>query len=361
MDRPDRLACPHCRGPIDRDGDAWACPACARSFRSLRGIPDLRTAEDAYLSDREDWAFALLLDEAYDRLDFRGLLDLYFDLAADVPPASRSRQVSHILSAPGRAGQWLDALGPAAEAGPLLDLGCGSGSFLAFAAAGTGLEVWGVDIAMRWLLVARKRLDEEGLGRVRLVCGCAERLPIRGGSFAGIVGGDVIEHVADQGATLREAHRVLAPGGRVVLASPNRFSLAPEPHVGAIGVGYMPRACMKGYVRATTGRDFRAIRNLGYGEWRRLLRRSPFGAARVHAPALPPADLARFGPGKRLLAGAYNRAVGTAAGQVAARAVGPLFHVTATRDGGRTRQPADPLPHAPGGQQGQGDRQHLQE
>ena len=73
-----------------------------------------------------------------------------------------------------------------------------------------GRRLLGIDIALRWLLVARKRLDEEGLGHVRLACACAERLPLADQTVSGVVAGDVIEHVVDQSATLAEAHRVLA-------------------------------------------------------------------------------------------------------------------------------------------------------
>ena len=216
----------------------------------------------------------------------------------------------------------------------MLDLGCGSGSFLA-AAAGEGPDRdWiGVDIAMRWLIVARKRLDEAGLGRVALACGCAEHLPIADESCAAVVAGDAIEHVADQAATLAEAFRVLRPGGRLLLASPNRFSLAPEPHVGVWGVGYLPRTLMSPYVKRTSGRDFRAIRTLGYGEWKRLIAGSPFGGGSIVAPGLPKDDVSSFGPFKRPLGLAYNVAVSSRVGQAAARRVGPLFHVVCTKPG----------------------------
>ena len=218
----------------------------------------------------------------------------------------------------------------------MLDLGCGSGSFLS-AVGGSCRPLAGVDIALRWLIVARKRLDEEGLGQIPLACGCAERLPFADGTFAGVVAGDVIEHVADQGATLAEAHRVLRAGGRLFLAAPNRFSLAPEPHVQVWGVGFLPRKWMTGYVRLASGRDFRAIRTLGSGEWRRLLQRSPFGHGRIEAPGLPAADLDEFGPLKRGVGLAYNRLVATRPGRLASRAFGPLFHVVCEKS-------ADPGP-----------------
>ena len=161
----------------------------------------------------------------------------------------------------------------------------------------------GVDIALRWLIVARKRLDEEGLAHVPLACGCAERLPFADRTFAGVVAGDVIEHVADQAATLAEAHRVLRPGGRLFLASPNRFSLAPEPHVQVWGVGFLPRRWMAAYVRWASGRDFRAIRTLGH---RRMETAAASGARSARAGSrprgCPAADLDQFGPIKRRVA-----------------------------------------------------------
>jgi SAM-dependent methyltransferase len=294
----------------------------------LLGIPDLRVADDTYLSNRDDWSFALALAEDFDRLDFRSVLDRYFDLAADIPPGLKARQVAHILGAPGRARQWLDALGPLPE-GPILDLGCGSGSFLA--ATKGSRESWGVDIAMRWLVVARKRLDEEGMEHVPLVCAGAEALPFAAKTFAAVVGGDVIEHVASKSETLAEAHRVLVPGGRLFLASPNRFSLAPEPHVQVWGVGFLPRRWMAPYVRWRRKIDFRSIHTLGWNGWRRLIRRSPFRNATIRPPALPDSDLAQFGTTKRVTSRFYNRMVTTRLGKSLALAVGPLFHVVATR------------------------------
>ncbi len=300
------IVCPDCRGTLSAGVEVWTCLSCTRTFPALRGIPDLRTAEDGFLSNDRDWERARRLAEDFHRLDFRGLLERYFDLSPEVAPDQRRRQIAHIMTAPERSRLWLDALQRTPRDGPLLDLGCGSGSFLAALGKVDGERV-GVDIALRWLIVARKRLDELGLAHVRLICGCSERLPIVDRSFASVVAGDVIEHVADQESTLAEAYRILRPGGRVFLAAPNRFSLAAEPHVGVWGVGYLPRRWMAPYVFWRRGLDFRCIRTLGVGEWTRLLRRSPFGSGLVRAPKLPDADLTHFGMVKRRFARAYNR------------------------------------------------------
>jgi len=46
---------------------------------------------------------------------------------------------------------------------------------------------------------------------------------VRDHAFDGVFLNEVLEHVADERATLREIHRVLRPGGHLALMSPNRF------------------------------------------------------------------------------------------------------------------------------------------
>jgi 2-polyprenyl-3-methyl-5-hydroxy-6-metoxy-1,4-benzoquinol methylase len=57
-----------------------------------------------------------------------------------------------------------------------------------------------------------------------LVVGDAERLPRRG-RFDTIEAGEVIEHLANPGAFLESARRLLAAGGRIVVSTPYPFSL----------------------------------------------------------------------------------------------------------------------------------------
>ncbi|MFO0952638.1 MAG: class I SAM-dependent methyltransferase [Isosphaeraceae bacterium] len=318
--------CPRCRGSLETGFHRWSCRGCGAGFEAFRGIPDLRTRDDVYLDNQADLRIARRLIEDFDRRDFLGLLERYFDLEASVTREQRRRQVAHILSAPARARRWLDQVGAAVAAEGLLDLGCGSGSFLA-AVGNTVPRACGVDIALRWLILARKRLDEAGLSRVPLVCACAEDLPLADASVRAVIAGDVIEHVEDQARTLEEAYRVLRPGGRLFLASPNRYSLAPEPHVGVWGVGYLPRQWMPRYVQMVRQVDFRAIRTLGSREWARLLRFSSFRRGVLTVPELSEEDLRSRGGLTRALGAVYNRVVRHPIGQRAGRLVGPLFHV----------------------------------
>lgn len=354
MDGTDQIVCPRCRGTLRAgDGDEpWSCLGCGAVYRGLRGIPDLRTEDDLFLSNQADWEFALRLNEDYAKLDFRGLLERYFDLSPEIPADLRRRQTAHILTGPDRFNEQLDAcvrLRCLISGGRVLDLGCGTGSvLLALAERPADLDgydgvrpLYGLDIALRWLLLARKRLDEAGQRHVRLVCGCAERQPFASGGFGGLIGGDVIEHVADQGAALAEAHRILEPWGRLFLATPNRYSLAPEPHVGVWGVGFLPRRWMPAYVRWMRRIDFRAIRTLGYAEWKRTLRASPFGGGEVTTPGLGESELAEFPPLKRALGRLYNRGV-AGLGRWPALAFGPFFHLHCQR-----LEPVEGLPPTP--------------
>ena len=72
---------------------------------------------------------------------------------------------------------------------------------------------------------------------------------------------------------LNEAKRVLQPGGAMVLNSPNRFSLvAPEPHVGLWGLGFLPRAWMNPVCKMLGKGGYTGKRLLSLPELRRLLR-----------------------------------------------------------------------------------------
>jgi SAM-dependent methyltransferase len=95
----------------------------------------------------------------------------------------------------------------------VLDLGCGTGR-LAAALAERGAKVWGVDPSAEMLAHARASVGP----RVGLKQGRAEALPFRDGWFEGAVLRLVV-HLLDRPRALPELVRVLAPKGRVVVAT----------------------------------------------------------------------------------------------------------------------------------------------
>jgi SAM-dependent methyltransferase len=105
----------------------------------------------------------------------------------------------------------------AMRGGRLLDVGTGSGGWLE-AMHTRGWRVQGVDFDPRAVAAARRR----GL---RVDEGALEAQGYPPASFDAITLNHVIEHVPDPISTLRECRRVLKPGGRLVLVTPNAASL----------------------------------------------------------------------------------------------------------------------------------------
>lgn len=100
----------------------------------------------------------------------------------------------------------------------LLDCGCGAGAY-ARAYAQLGARVVGIEFN-RDKLARSMEAASRGL---QLAVGDLERLPLRDASVDAAVFNEVLEHVPDDIAALREARRVLRPDGRLVVLSPNRL------------------------------------------------------------------------------------------------------------------------------------------
>ncbi len=106
----------------------------------------------------------------------------------------------------------------------VLDLGCGGG-FMAAALAQRGSIVTGVDPSEGAIASARRHAERENL-RVDYRVGSGERLPCAENSYDVVVCVDVLEHVEDVDAVLREVRRVLRPSGMLLFDTINRNPLA---------------------------------------------------------------------------------------------------------------------------------------
>jgi len=117
---------------------------------------------------------------------------------------------------PGRRLQFLSGLMHLADMPPgrVLEVGCGSGHFLAQAAA-AGWRALGIDF------------DEAAVAAARAIPGVDAQVmdmhdpALDGERFDAIALNNVIEHLPDPDRVFARCHELLAPGGRVVMVTPN--------------------------------------------------------------------------------------------------------------------------------------------
>ena len=133
-----------------------------------------------------------------------------------------------VLLSYGQDGRWKRRL--VGMAGPLqcrrvLDLACGTGD-IALLAAAAGADVTALDITPRMIALAREKAHARG-ARARFLVGDMTALPLPDACVDLVTTGYGLRNVADLDAALREIHRVLKPGGRVLSLDFNRPSWPP--------------------------------------------------------------------------------------------------------------------------------------
>lgn len=134
--------------------------------------------------------------------------DLWERLPADLAPPDLDRRRSFLIGEL-RAGDRV------------LDLGCGGGTFTGIAAQSGAASVLGVDIAEAALARARRAHPQLEFESVP----ASGPLPFDDNRFDLVWASEVIEHIADTAAWLSEVRRVLAPGGRVAITTPDHGRL----------------------------------------------------------------------------------------------------------------------------------------
>jgi arsenite methyltransferase len=157
----------------------------------------------------------------------------------------------------------------------VLDLGSGGGIDVLLSARRVGPTgfAYGVDMTDEMLALAERNKAEAGIENVRFLKGQIEEIPLPANSVDVVISNCVINLAADKGKVLREAYRVLKPGGRFAVSD-------------VVAQGELPadlRANMEAWVGCVAGA-------LEEREYRGLLGEAGFAdvevqVTRVHDPA----------------------------------------------------------------------------
>ncbi|HWI65795.1 MAG TPA: class I SAM-dependent methyltransferase [Symbiobacteriaceae bacterium] len=196
---------------------------------------------------------------------------------------------SGVLGAPEQIEPVLDAAAIQPE-DRVIDVGCGTG-FLLLGAARRASQVVGVDVTPAMLAEARRRADEAGLTNVTLREATAEALPFADLRFDVAVTRLTLHHFGNPVRVLGEIHRVLRPGGRLVLCDitaaddpakadlHNRLERLRDPsHVQHYPTATVLKMIEGAGFRVTGMREWATLRH--FGEWT--------GLASVRPEVLPP-------------------------------------------------------------------------
>lgn len=325
------IICPHCRGELDGPGaNELACAACNRRYPIIQGIPDLRIFSDPYITREEEYAKANHLAERFGDFDFARLVEYYYSISPLVPPQYARKYARSLVAAGARAPAWLAAWEVAAGAGAtesFLDVGCGTGPLLI--AAKNYARRAGVDIALRWLVMCKKRLLEAGVN-VPLICACAEALPFRDALFDRAAADSTVEHISDQRRALGEVFRVMRGGSHIFVSTPNRFSIGPDPQTGIWAGSLLPLRWTQAIVRRQGGLP--PQRNLlSAAGLRKLLKDAGFADIKLFLPAIPEEQRMHFPPTARRLIAMYDLASRLPVSKQLLFAIGPQFQAVARK------------------------------
>jgi len=110
----------------------------------------------------------------------------------------------------------------------LLDMGCGEGRHSIGAYIETQANILGLDLSMKDLKIAQKRLNDFDTSNIKSVCQFGEAdivsIPLLDSSLDAVICSEVLEHVNSPQESIKELIRVLKPGGVLALSVPRYYA-----------------------------------------------------------------------------------------------------------------------------------------
>ena len=220
-----KLACPWDHAALDSVASELACPQCSRRFPVVDGIPVL-------LRDDVNHPHTGTL-KSIEQARTGGVTE-YED--RELAPGEIDPHVQEVIAATGGF-FYRPLIGhlshypipeirlPAGNGRILLDLGCNWGRWT-IAAAKRGYVAVGLDPQLKAVQAARRVARQLGI-EARFLVADARYIPFVDGTFDAIFSYSVLQHLPkeDVAATLREARRILRPGGTTLIQMPNVFGV----------------------------------------------------------------------------------------------------------------------------------------
>ena len=189
----------------------------------------------------------------------------------------------------------------------VLEVGCGNG-YLLSRYARHGARSFGMDLTWTGTDLSRRRFALEELGG-RFIQADAERLPFQTGTFDLVVSAGVLHHIPSIQAAVAEIHRLLKPGGTILLMLYHRNSV----HYRVLYPLYgLLHPAFRGNRPADVARRIDGAANpIGRAFTRREVRKllAPFREVRLFVRSLPIRPLRRL-PGGRTGLDLLSRWVG---------------------------------------------------
>lgn len=220
------LVCPKCKGKLSKANGIVkgkegyiVCESCGKRYPLVNSVIDFGNLESE-LSNKK-WS-RQEFEKAYRELgDWDSIYD--WDQKSGVPKDASRYKYARVK------GEILDMLKPQ-RGDCILDLGCGNGCFIVemfdkFSSEVGQLNYIGLDASEHNLMNFLKKVKRKKMDDVDMFMGRAEMLPFKSNSINWITCSEVLEHIEDKEAALKEVYRILAPGGTFLFSTPSKQAI----------------------------------------------------------------------------------------------------------------------------------------